>query len=111
MIIMPIGESIREARQKVYRKSVFLFCKWVPISFLVISIYLTGFYYIVNLITEIISSPNLFQDKQSLRSIAIMSLTIASTSALIISVGKLNNFFINNKIIFTFIVNSLLIRF
>lgn len=48
MIIMPIGESIREARQKVYRKSVFLFCKWVPISFLVISIYLTGFYYIVN---------------------------------------------------------------
>ncbi|MGG2091536.1 hypothetical protein AB1283_02150 [Bacillus sp. S13(2024)] len=44
-----------------------------------------------------------------MRSIAIMSLTMASTSALIISVGKLDKFFINNKIIFTFIVNSLLI--
>lgn len=109
MIIMPIGESIREARQKVYTKPIFLFCKWVPISFLVVSIYLTGFYYIANLVNEIVSFPNVFQDKQSLRSIAIMSLTMASTSALIISVGKLDNFFINNKIIFTFIVNSLLI--
>ncbi|PES88446.1 hypothetical protein CN491_26405 [Bacillus cereus] len=109
MIIMPIGESIREARQKVYTKPIFLFCKWVPISFLVVSIYLTGFYYIANLVNEIVSSPNVFQDKQSLRSIAIMSLTMASTSALIISVGKLDKFFINNKIIFTFIVNSLLI--
>lgn len=109
MIIMPIGESIREARQKVYTKPIFLFCKWVPISFLVVSIYLTGFYYIANLVTEIISSPNVFQDKQSLRSIAIMSLTMASISALIISIGKLDKFFINNKIIFTFIVNSLLI--
>ncbi|GIN87101.1 hypothetical protein J6TS2_34870 [Heyndrickxia sporothermodurans] len=110
MIIMPIAESLREARQKkAYTKSVLLFCKWIPISFLVISIYLTGFYFITNLVNDIFSSLDVFHDRKSLRSIAVMSLTMASISSLVISIGKLDHFFITNKIIFTFIVNSLLI--
>lgn len=109
MIIMPIAEYLREKKKKDYTKLHMLFLKWLPISFLVVSIYLTGFYYITNLITDIFSSPDSFQHQESLRSIAIMSLTMASISALIISIGKLDNFFINNKGILTFFINSLLL--
>lgn len=109
MIIMPIAEYLRETRHKDYTKLRTLFLKWVPISFLVISIYLTGFYCITNLITNIFASPDIFHDQQNVRSIAIMSLTMASISSLVVSLGKLDNFFITNKVMFTFMINSLLI--
>ncbi|MGG0654930.1 hypothetical protein [Rummeliibacillus pycnus] len=111
MVIMPLAESIQEIRKKSIgsKKWAIIYLKWIPISFLVISIYLSGFYFITNIINNFISIPEALQQEQSLRSIAIMSLTMASIASLIVAIWKLHAFFVSKKVLFTFIINTLFI--
>ncbi|MFJ8261056.1 hypothetical protein ACIQ4I_03715 [Rummeliibacillus sp. NPDC094406] len=111
MAIMPLAESIDEIRKKSIgsKKWIIVYLKWIPISFLVISVYLSGFYFITNIFDNLISIPEALHQEQSLRSIAIMSLTMASIGSLIVAIWKLNAFFVSKKVLFTFIINTLFI--
>ncbi|WP_374966034.1 hypothetical protein [Lysinibacillus sp. RS5] len=111
IVILSLAEIIQEIRKKSSesKKWGLVYLKWIPISFLICSIYLSGFYFIVNIFNNVFSMPEVFQQQQSLRSIAIMSLTMASIASLIVSVWKLNTWFIAKNVLFTFIINSLFI--
>ncbi|MGE7834803.1 hypothetical protein ABE042_19350 [Viridibacillus arvi] len=111
MVIMPLAESIQERRKKSSKSKKWgiIYLKWIPISFLVSSIYLSGFYFITNMFNNFFSTPEVFHQQQSLRSIAIMSLTMASIASLIVSIWNLNTLFVAKKVLFTFIINSLFI--
>lgn len=111
MVMMPIAESIQERRKKSSKgkKTILIYLKWIPISFLVSSIYLSGFYFITNMFTNFFFTPEVFHQQQNLRSIAIMSLTITSIASLIIAIWKLNPFFVAKKTLLTLIINSLFI--
>ncbi|WP_223557016.1 MULTISPECIES: hypothetical protein [Lysinibacillus] len=111
MVILSLAEIIQEIRTKPSesKKWGIVYLKWIPISFLICSIYLSGFYFIVNMFNNVFSTPEVFHQQQSLRSIAIMSLTMASVASLIVSVWKLNTWFKAKNVLFPFIINSLFI--
>lgn len=111
LIVTPIAETIQEKRKQssTEKNTILIFLKWIPISFFASSIYLTGFYFITNIITEFFSTPEVFHQEQNIRSIAIMSLTMVSISVLVIAIRRLYAFFIVKKTLLTLISNSLLI--
>ncbi|RKJ36956.1 hypothetical protein D7X33_37945, partial [Butyricicoccus sp. 1XD8-22] len=89
--------------------AIFIYLKWIPISFLASSIYLTSFYFLTNLFTKFLFTAEVFHQEQNVRSIAIMSLAMTSIVSLIIAIWKLYSFFTVKKALLTLISNSLLI--
>lgn len=111
MLILPLAESIQEIRKKSIRKNKWgiIYLKWIPISFLASSIYLSGFYFITEIINNFNSIPEAFLNKQSLHSTAIISLMMVSITSLIVAIWKLKDFFILKKVLITVILNSAII--
>lgn len=107
MIMVAISESIRDIREKPRLRWSNSFLKWISVSFLVVSIYLSGFYFVTNLFVKIFPAPDAFHHTQNLRSLAIISLTMTSISVLIIALGKLDRFFISKRAPFTLLINSI----
>lgn len=94
---IPIAESTQEARRKrVSLKGaavLFQFMKWIPLAFLVCSIYLTGFYFVTNLLEGFFEIPAMFNELVHLQSYAIMSLTMSSILSVILSIWDLHDWF------------------
>ncbi|MEK4974282.1 hypothetical protein NSQ89_18255 [Niallia sp. FSL R7-0648] len=111
IVVTSIAETIQEKRKQSSRSknTIFIYLKWIPISFLASSIYLTSFYFITNLFTKFLFTAEVFHQEQNVRSIAIMSLAMTSIVSLIIAIWKLYSFFIVKKALLTLISNSLLI--
>jgi hypothetical protein len=111
IVVTSIAETIQEKRKQSSRSknTIFIYLKWIPISFLASSIYLTSFYFITNLFTKFLFTAEVFHQEQNVRSIAIMSLAMTSIVSLIIAIWKLYSFFTVKKALLTLISNSLLI--
>ena len=88
LVVTTIAESIQERRKQSDRgnKNIWIYLKWIPLSFLACSIYLMSFYFIANIFTEFFFISEVFQQQQNTRSIAIMSLTMISIASLVIAI-------------------------
>ncbi|MFJ7744640.1 hypothetical protein [Peribacillus sp. NPDC097295] len=111
LIVTPIAESIQEKRKHSSKgkSTLLIYLKWIPITFLASSIYLTGFYFITNLFTKSFLTAEVFQMQENIRSMAIMSLTMLSIATLIIAIWRLYPFFIGKRTILILIINALVI--
>ena len=111
IVVTSIAETIQEKRKPSNRSknAIFIYLKWIPISFLASSMYLTSFYFLTNIFTKFFFTAEVFHQEQNVRSIALMSLTMTSIAALIIAIWRLYSFFIVKKALLTLISNSLLI--
>lgn len=99
IVVTSIAETIQEKRKPSNRSknAIFIYLKWIPISFLASSIYLTSFYFLTNIFTKFFFTAEVFHQEQNVRSIALMSLTMTSIAALIIAIWRLYSFFIVKK--------------
>lgn len=111
LVVTTIAESIQEKRKQSDRdkKTILIYLKWIPLSFLACSIYLMSFYFIANIFTGFFFTSEVFQQQQNTRSIAIMSLTMTSIATLIIAIWRFYPYFTIKKTLLTLTSNTLLI--